>query len=74
LPASRAVAHDPPKLAKVGEELADVVAYSLALADVLGIDLASAVRAKMVKNALKYPVDEFRGRYEPEDQSDQTRG
>lgn len=67
LPASRAVAQDPPKLSEVGEELADVFAYSLALAEVLGIDLADTLRAKMVKNALKYPADKFRGRYGPED-------
>ena len=67
LEASRAVVDDPEKLAAVGEELADVFVYSLALADVLGIDMADTVRAKMVKNAEKYPADEYRGRYEPED-------
>ena len=64
---SRAVANDPQKLAEVGEELADVFAYSLALADVLGLDLADTVRAKMVKNVAKYPADKFRGNYSIED-------
>ncbi len=64
---SRALAEDDEKLAEVGEELADVFAYSLALADELGLDLAEAVRDKMVKNALKYPADQYRGRYGPED-------
>ena len=53
LPASHAIAGDPEKLADVGEELADVFAYSLALADVLGIDIADCVRAKMVKKRRK---------------------
>ncbi len=65
--ASRKIADDPAKLAAVREELADVVGYSFVLANVLGIDVSSAMRAKMVKNRLKYPADEYRGRYGPED-------
>jgi NTP pyrophosphatase (non-canonical NTP hydrolase) len=61
--ASRNLAKEPEKLAEVGEELADVVGYSMALANELGIDLSSAIRAKMIKNAIKYPAEEFRGRY-----------
>ena len=67
LEASHAIVDDPKRVAAVGEELADVFAYSLALADVLGIDMADTVQAKMVKNAKKYPADEYRGRYGPED-------
>jgi NTP pyrophosphatase (non-canonical NTP hydrolase) len=66
--ASRALAEDPHKLAEVGEELADVIGYSFALANELGIDVSRAIRAKMVKNAQKYPADQYRGRYGPEDQ------
>jgi len=65
--ASRQLSGDAAKLAEVGEELADVVGYSLALANELGIDLSSAIRAKMIKNAQKYPADQYRGRYGPED-------
>ena len=65
--ASRQLADEPEKLTAVGEELADVVGYSLALANELGIDVSSAIRAKMVKNRLKYPAAEYRGRYGPED-------
>jgi NTP pyrophosphatase (non-canonical NTP hydrolase) len=64
---SRALAGEPEKLAAVGEELADVVGYSFALANELGIDLSRAIRAKMIKNAEKYPADKYRGRYGPED-------
>ena len=67
--ASRRLADDREKLAAVGEELADVVGYSLVLANELGIDVSSAIRAKMVKNRLKYPAEEYRGRYGPEDDS-----
>jgi len=65
--ASRRVVDEPQKLADVGEEIADVVGYAMALANELGIDLASAIRAKMRKNAVKYPADEYRGRFGPED-------
>lgn len=61
--ASRAVADDPKKLAEVAEELADVLSYSLAMANSLGIDLAATIEAKMVKNAKKYPAEEFRGKF-----------
>jgi NTP pyrophosphatase (non-canonical NTP hydrolase) len=61
--ASRRTPADEAKLAAVCEELADVVAYGLALANELGVDLSDVIRAKMAKNVAKYPADEFRGRY-----------
>lgn len=64
---SRVVANDPARLTAVGEELADVICYALALANELGLDVSTAVADKMVKNRQKYPADEFRGRYGPED-------
>jgi len=67
--ASREIGDDPEKLQAVGEELADVLCYALAIANELGLDVSTAMRAKMVKNKLKYPADEFRGRYGPEDQA-----
>ena len=65
--ASRRVADDAEKRAEVAEELADVLCYTLAIADELGIDLAASLEAKMVKNREKYPAEEYRGRYGPED-------
>ncbi|HVT30305.1 MAG TPA: nucleotide pyrophosphohydrolase [Lacipirellulaceae bacterium] len=62
--ASRQLADEPEKLAAVGDELADVIGYSFALANELGLDVSNAIRAKMLKNAQKYPADKFRGRYE----------
>jgi len=47
----------------VADELADVACYVLALANVMEIDLASTLRDKIAKNALKYPVERFCGRY-----------
>jgi NTP pyrophosphatase (non-canonical NTP hydrolase) len=60
---SRAVARDPVKRAAAGEELADVVCYALALAAELQLDISEALRAKMLKNAEKYPAEQYRGRW-----------
>jgi NTP pyrophosphatase (non-canonical NTP hydrolase) len=62
--ASRDLVNEPDKLTAIGEELADVIGYSFALANELGLDIANVVRAKMVKNAEKYPAEKYRGRYE----------
>ena len=64
---SRDLRGDPQKLSAVADELADVVCYALALANELGIDVSTAMRAKMVKNAVKYPAPEFRGRFGHDD-------
>ena len=45
----------------VGDELADVLYYTLLLAHDLGIDLETAFARKMERNALKYPIDKARG-------------
>jgi NTP pyrophosphatase (non-canonical NTP hydrolase) len=64
-----AVRQDPGKLTAVGEELADVVCYALALANSLGLDLSEIVQDKMRKNVAKYPAVEFRGRWGTGDRS-----
>jgi NTP pyrophosphatase (non-canonical NTP hydrolase) len=61
---SRDIPRDATKLAAVAEEVSDVFGYTLALANELGIDISQAFRAKMIKNAKKYPAAEYRGRYE----------
>ena len=43
------------------EELADVQIYLLRLADVLGINLGTAVLRKIELNEMKYPVEKARG-------------
>jgi NTP pyrophosphatase (non-canonical NTP hydrolase) len=65
--ASRGVVNDPARLGQVADEMADVACYLLALSNTLGIDLSEAVRAKLVKNAVKYPADKVRGKYRVED-------
>jgi NTP pyrophosphatase (non-canonical NTP hydrolase) len=51
----------PETRAAVEEELADVLLYLVRLADKLDIDLATAARAKIARNAEKYPVEKARG-------------
>jgi NTP pyrophosphatase (non-canonical NTP hydrolase) len=51
----------PGELAKVREELADVLNYLVRLADKLNVDLVEAARDKIKINAIKYPVDKARG-------------
>ncbi|MDP1562089.1 MAG: nucleotide pyrophosphohydrolase [Pirellulaceae bacterium] len=60
---SRAVVHQPERKQAIAEEIADVLCYTLAIANSLELDLAAAFEHKMAKNRLKYPADEFRGRW-----------
>lgn len=46
---------------KIKEELADVLAYSLLLADKYGFDVKQIVMEKIRKNDQKYPVDKSKG-------------
>ena len=49
------------ELAKVKEELADVLAYALLLANEFGLDPEQIVLDKVEQNALKYPVEKAKG-------------
>lgn len=60
---SRELTRDPEKRQAIGEELADVACHLMNLSLALEIDLSDAVAAKMIKNAAKYPVEQYRGRY-----------
>ena len=57
-----ALARDPAKRERIAEELADVVIYALEFANMTGIDVSSAIEAKLASNALRYPVEKARGR------------
>ncbi len=46
---------------KFSDEMADVLYFLLRLADLYGLDLSEALDHKLEKNALKYPVDKYRG-------------
>jgi NTP pyrophosphatase (non-canonical NTP hydrolase) len=48
--------------AEVRRELADVLIYSLLLADRIGADVDELIAAKIEENALKYPAERARGR------------
>ena len=47
---------------ELGEELADVLYWVLAMSHDLGIDLKKAFEQKMTKNAKKYPIKKARGK------------
>ena len=66
LAASHEAAKEPKQREAIADEMADVFCYLLNLSNVLGIDLSEALRAKMVKNALKYPAEQYRGKYKAE--------
>ena len=46
---------------EVAEELADVLIYSLYMAEALNLDANDIILNKMKKNAIKYPVDKSYG-------------
>jgi len=52
---------EPATRGAVEEEMADVLLYLIRLADKLGVDLERAARAKLLRNAEKYPVDRAKG-------------
>jgi NTP pyrophosphatase (non-canonical NTP hydrolase) len=64
---SRDLKQDADKRAAIGEELADVLCYALALANELDLDVSETMRAKMKKNEAKYPADEYQGKYGADD-------
>ena len=65
--ASVAAARDPAVRAQVADEIADVTGAVLALCNALDLDLSEAVRSKMARNELKYPVEKARGKYRIEE-------
>lgn len=46
---------------EIGEELADVLYWVLLIANDCDIDLVGAFQKKMLKNALKYPIEKAKG-------------
>lgn len=60
---AKAVRDKPEAMQQVREELADILCFALSFANALEIDVSTALREKMVKNAVKYPADRFRGRF-----------
>ena len=58
-----AMANDPMAVGEIREEVADILAYLLSFASRMKIDLSSALKDKMAKNAVKYPAEHFRGKF-----------
>ena len=56
LDAAAQLADDPQRKHEVGEEVADCLSYLLSLANAMDLDLSETMRAKMVRNAIKYPA------------------
>ena len=52
------------KLDKIKEELADVLCYSILMADRCGLDMNEIICEKMARNGQKYPVEAARGHKE----------
>lgn len=53
---SSCLADDISRKNEVGKEVADCLAYLLALANAMDLDLSTSLRDKMVENREKYPV------------------
>ncbi len=52
---------EPKKREAIEEELADVFFFLLRFAQMNNIDLSAALRGKLAKNELKYPVEKSKG-------------
>ncbi|NLB21858.1 MAG: nucleotide pyrophosphohydrolase [Clostridium sp.] len=50
------IGQNPDTLEHIGEEISDILAYLLNMANTLEIDLSSSFQKKMIKNGQKYPV------------------
>ncbi|MEZ0446538.1 nucleotide pyrophosphohydrolase [Cellulomonas sp. ICMP 17802] len=63
VPADQAVAQfaAPDRHARASEEMADVLVYLVCLADVLGVDLGAAARAKLAASHVRFAADQVRG-------------
>ena len=55
------VMEDPEAAARMRSELADVTIYLVRLADLLGVDLIEAARAKLAESERRYDVANYRG-------------
>ncbi len=62
--ASRELGQNEARRGAIADEVADVACHLFNLCNALKLDLSQAVRAKMVKNAQKYPLEKYQGRFE----------
>ncbi len=59
-----AMLQDPAEKSAVADEMADVLAYLLSLANAIGVDLSAAFADKMARNERKYPPQSVLGHYD----------
>jgi dCTP diphosphatase len=59
---SHSITSSPEVMEATRQEIADVLIYTLRLADVLGIDVEAAILHKISMNESKYPVEIYKGR------------
>ncbi|UCH71022.1 MAG: nucleotide pyrophosphohydrolase [Candidatus Bathyarchaeota archaeon] len=52
----------PDRVARIKEELADVIIYCLSMANAMKIDVARSVMKKLESNKKKYPVSQYKGK------------
>jgi len=52
----------PDRRTRAAEEMADVLVYLVRLADVLGVDLGAAARAKLADSHRRFPATDVHGR------------
>jgi dCTP diphosphatase len=57
-----ALSHEPAARARIAAEVADVGIGLLLLSDRIGLDLVSAMKEKLARNAERYPVDASKGK------------
>lgn len=58
---AEALLKDPKKRQEISEELADVLYFTLRIAQVYGIDIAAELIRKIAKNEEKYPIEKAKG-------------
>ena len=58
---SARVMDDPEAAARMRAELGDVTIFLVGLADLLGVDLIEAARAKLAESGRRYDVESYRG-------------
>ena len=56
-----AAMRDETKRVAVADELADVLIYSLSLANALDVDVSTVVLSKLERNERRFPAEEWRG-------------
>ena len=54
---------DPQKRNKIEDEIADIMMFLITIAYKSNIDIEEAIRNKMEKNAMKYPIEKIKGKH-----------